>query len=98
MHCTGKTVRYSEVSAIRSVRYWEVFKVQYIWEAQLVHIAHCPLYGRCPLFGVSAKRGSTVLGRFATPLNVSLINFEVLEVVTGPPIASLLSGSTVGPE
>ena len=36
---TGKTVRYSEVSAIRSVRYWEVFKVQYIWEAQLVHSA-----------------------------------------------------------
>ena len=24
------------------------------------YIAHCPLYGRCPLFGVSAKRGSTV--------------------------------------
>ena len=22
------------------------------------YIAHCPLYGRCPLFGVSAKRGS----------------------------------------
>ena len=50
-------VRYSEVSAIRSVRYWEVFKVQYIWEAQL----DCLLYGRCPLFGVSAKRGSTVI-------------------------------------
>ena len=48
-----------KLSAIRSVRYWEVFKVQYIWETQLVH-AHCPLYGRCPLFGVSAKRGSTV--------------------------------------
>ena len=25
------------------------------------YIAYCPLYGRCPLFGVSAKRGSTVL-------------------------------------
>ena len=25
------------------------------------YIAHCPLYGRCPLFGVSAKRGSTVV-------------------------------------
>ena len=24
------------------------------------YIAYCPLYGRCPLFGVSAKRGSTV--------------------------------------
>ena len=24
------------------------------------YIAHCPLYGRCPLFVVSAKRGSTV--------------------------------------
>ena len=23
--------------------------------------AHCLLYGRCPLYGVSAKRGSTVL-------------------------------------
>ena len=28
------------------------------------YIAHCPLYGRCPLFGVSAKRGSTVEGIF----------------------------------
>ena len=27
------------------------------------YIAHCPLYGRCPLFGVSAKRGSTVLSK-----------------------------------
>ena len=44
------------------------------------------------------RQNSVTLGRFATPLNVSLINFEVLEVVTGPPIASLLSGSTVGPE
>ena len=25
------------------------------------YIAYCPLYGRCPLFGVSAKRGSTVI-------------------------------------
>ena len=25
------------------------------------YIAYCPLYGRCPLFGVSAKRGSTVV-------------------------------------
>ena len=24
------------------------------------YIVYCPLYGRCPLFGVSAKRGSTV--------------------------------------
>ena len=24
------------------------------------YIAYCPLCGRCPLFGVSAKRGSTV--------------------------------------
>ena len=49
-------VRYSEVSAIRSVRYWEVC----IYGKRSWYIAHCPLYGRCPLFGVSAKRGSTV--------------------------------------
>ena len=29
------------------------------------YIAHCPLYGRCPLFGVSAKRGSTVVQKAA---------------------------------
>ena len=42
------------------VRYSEVFKVQYLWESSW-YIAHCPLYSRCPLFGVSAKRGSTVV-------------------------------------
>ena len=25
------------------------------------YIAHCPLLSRCPLFGVSAKRGFTIL-------------------------------------
>ena len=25
------------------------------------YIAYCPLYSRCPLFGVSAKSGSTVV-------------------------------------
>ena len=47
------------MSAIRSVRYWEVFKYS-IYGKRSWYIAHCPLYGRCPLFGVSAKRGSTV--------------------------------------
>ena len=49
-----------EVSTIRSVRYSEVFNVQYLWEKQLVHSALSVIHGRCPLFGVSAKRGSTV--------------------------------------
>ena len=53
---TCKFVRYSEVFAIWSVRYSGVIKVWYVW-----YIAYCPLYGRCPLFGVSAKRGSTVI-------------------------------------
>ena len=49
-----------KLSAIRSVRYWEVFKYS-IYGKRSWYIAHCPLYGRCPLFGVSAKRGSTVV-------------------------------------
>ena len=42
------------VSAIRRVLKYGIYGKR-SW-----YIAHCPLYGRCPLFGVSAKRGSTV--------------------------------------
>ena len=52
------SVRYKEVLAsatapekLSAIRRF----LKYSW-----YIAHCPLYGRCPLFGVSAKRGSTI--------------------------------------
>ena len=54
---TCKLVRYSEVCAIWSVRYLGSFKSMVCMGKSSWYIAYCPLYGRCPLFGVSAKRG-----------------------------------------
>ena len=53
-----KFVRYSEVSVIREFLKYGSYGGKSSW-----YIAYCPLYGRCPLFGVSAKRGSTVVYR-----------------------------------
>ena len=50
-----------KLSAIRSVRFLKYS----IYGKRSWYIAHCPLYGRCPLFGVSAKRGSTVYGKLS---------------------------------
>ena len=61
-----KSALYSEVSAIWSVRYLKVFKVQYYRKA--VGTLRTVRYGRCPLFGLSAKRGSTVFMLFSTVL------------------------------
>ena len=51
------SVRYSE---LRGGRYSEVSKYS-MYGRSSSYIVYCPLYGRCPLFGVSAKRGSTVV-------------------------------------
>ena len=56
---TCKFVRYSEVSAIGVSAIREFLKYGMYGKSSW-YIAYCPLYGRCPLFGVSAKRGSTV--------------------------------------
>ena len=44
------------------------------------YIAYCPLYGRCPLFGVSAKRGSTVDHEIFlhTPFNENVVHIRLL--------------------
>ena len=56
------------MSAIR-----RFLKYSFIGESSW-YIALCPLYGRCPLFRVSAKRGSTVIGFsvyvFSSPNNI----------------------------
>ena len=55
----GKESREMVEALMDTVEYTVEPLVQYLWESSW-YIAHCPLNGRCPLFGVSPKIGSTV--------------------------------------
>ena len=52
---------------------WRFLKYS-IYGKRSWYIAHCPLYGRCPLFGVSAKR---------VPLYNSVLPIQVFHEMKG---------------